>query len=192
MPLNTGPFNTGTFGVPLVPAPAPPPASAPAPDPEPATSLPASATNVATINPVYSITPIFAVTPGPQTTAGTGTGTVAGSAAGSQFVTFEKATYGKGQRGGVQATFPRTVTLPAIVALFGTPVRIVEGGSNENRPLARLSFKVTVDEDPGDSFGVPLATDDLIVWGKITLTVIGTAIPHEAGTGFDIIGELIA
>jgi hypothetical protein len=144
------------------------------------------------IAPVYSINPVVAVTPGPQATAGTGTGTVAGSAAGGQIVTFEKATYGKGQRGGVLATFPRTVTMPAIVALFGTPARISEGGSNENRPLARLSFKVTVDEDPGITFGVPLATDDLIVWGNITLTVIGTAIPLENGTGFDIIGELVA
>jgi hypothetical protein len=194
MPLNTGPFNTGTFGVPLVPAPTPPPPPPPPvtdPAPAPATSLSASAANVTMINPVYSITPVVAVTPGPQAKAGTGTGTVAGSAAGSQFVTFMKATYTSGRHGGDLPSFPTSVTMPAIVAPLSTPVRVPERENTEPRPLARLTFKITLDEDPGALLGMPIVTDDEVVWGNLTLVVIGSPYPQAGGNGFEVIAELI-
>jgi hypothetical protein len=195
MPLNTGPFNAGTFGVPLVPAPTPPPppppVTDPAPDPNPGTSLPASTANVTTINPVYSITPVVAVTPGPQPKAGSGTGTVAGSAAGGQLVTFLKATYTSGPHGGDLPSFPTSVTMPAIVAPMGVPVRVPERENTEPRPLARLTFKITVDEDPGALIGMPIVTDDEVVWGNLTLVVIGSPYPQASGKGFEVIAELI-
>lgn len=143
------------------------------------------------ISPVYSITPVVAVKPGPQAKAGTGTGTVAGSAAGGQLVTFLKATYTSGPHGGDLPSFPTSVTMPAIVAPMGTPVRVPERENTEPRPLARLTFKITVDEDPGALIGVPITTDDEVVWGNLTLVVIGSPYPQPSGHGFEVIAELI-
>jgi hypothetical protein len=143
------------------------------------------------ISPVYSITPVVAVTPGPQATAGTGTGTIAGSAAGGQLVTFLKATYTSGAHGGDLPSFPTSVTMPAIVAPMGTPVRVPERDNTEPRPLARLTFKISIDEDPGALLGVPIVTDDEVVWGNLTLIVIGSPYPTASGNGFEVIAELI-
>lgn len=101
----------------------------------------------------------------------------------SDSVTFFLAVDGVGVRGGPSPTYPDSVTIGATVSVVGTPARLAEMGHRvESKPLAHTTVKMVLDSDPGATLGRPLKTNDLAVWGGLTLYVLGAALPAAGKT----------
>jgi hypothetical protein len=146
------------------------------------------------ISTTYQIRPVFGVMSAVPSVSGAALAVAAADAAAvagtdAAVVTFSKASYAPGRRGGEVASYPVSATIPATVTIVGTPRRLVEGSSDEQRPLAEMTFHVTTDVDPGAELGAPLATDDRMEWAGYEMFVIGTSIPQ--GTRFLTVGRII-
>lgn len=122
------------------------------------------------------------IAPAPAPGTGTGTGSPG-------LVTFFRASYASSPAGSVVPTYPASVTLSANVVIKSAPVRQAMSATGEPAPRSRTAVQVTLTEDPGDTLGVMLGTDDIASWSGRTLILLGPPVPQ--GASFLIAAEII-